>query len=101
MKFVTKKTKENVANLSRILGYRPMSIIKGELNCQRPLANANYPRFHLFIKESKEKDRLAFSLHLDQKRPSYSGSSAHSGEYEGGLVKSEAERIKKIIENIG
>lgn len=99
MKFVVKETKENIVNLSRKLGYRPISRSKGEFNCVRPLSGRDYPRFHLFIKE--EKDELTFNLHLDQKRPSYSGSPAHSGEYEGELVGKERERIKKIIEGLG
>lgn len=98
MKFVVSKIRENIVNLSRALGYRPMLRSRGEFNCVRLLMGAKYPRFHLFIKE--EKDKLIFNLHLDQKRPSYSGSPAHSGEYEGELVEREAERIKKIIKEL-
>jgi len=62
-------------------------------------SGGEYPRFHLFIKKDEDGDFL-FSLHLDQKKSSYKGSSAHSGEYEGELVEREKERIIKIIEEL-
>ena len=97
MKFVINRSKENIRNLARKLGYRPITSVEEEFNCVRLLMGAKYPRLHLFIKENKEKDVLDFSLHLDQKKPSYSGSPAHSGEYEGAVVEKEAERIRKIL----
>ncbi len=36
------------------------------------------------------------SLHLDAKKPSYEGTAAHGGEYQGELVEKEMERIMKI-----
>lgn len=68
---------------------------KSELSFTRPARG--YPRFHLFLKV--EGNNLAFNLHLDQKKPSYKGFTAHSGEHKGEIVETEAERIKKIIEN--
>ena len=95
MKFVIENQKENILSLIRKLGYKMNPRSKGEFNCIRPVQGSDYPRFHLFIEE--DKDKFIFKLHLDQKRPSYSGSSAHSGEYEGRVVEEEVERIKKII----
>lgn len=37
---------------------------------------------------------LMVNLHLDMKKPSYAGTSAHAGEYDGALVEQEAERIR-------
>lgn len=55
-----------------------------------------YPRFHVYIKTRN--DGIVFSLHLDQKRPSYGGGThAHAGEYEGSTVEREAERIRQSI----
>lgn len=54
-----------------------------------------YPRFHLYVKE--QNDQVIFDLHLDQKKPSYSGSRMHAGEYEGPTVKKELERIAKWV----
>ena len=56
-----------------------------------------YPRFHIYI-ESEDKKNLVLTLHLDAKKPSYEGTSAHSGEYDGEVVEQEAERIKKVLE---
>ncbi len=61
----------------------------------RPLERSGYPRFHLYIKQ--EENNLVFNLHLDQKRPTYQGSTAHSGEYDSPLVEQEAERIRQIL----
>lgn len=56
-----------------------------------------YPRFHVYL----ESDKAGFgiSIHMDAKKPSYEGSSAHSGEYEGPIVEGEAERIRNIAKN--
>ena len=86
----------NILNLAREIGYRPLKYTpEGQLNCVRPLAGQDYPRFHIYLKE--DKDIITFNIHLDQKKPSYEGTSAHAGEYEGGTVKEEAERIRDII----
>ncbi|MDO8505258.1 MAG: hypothetical protein Q7S48_01610 [bacterium] len=54
-----------------------------------------FPRYHVYIVENG--DAVIFDLHLDQKRPSYEGSSMHAGEYEGTAVEREAERIRKFV----
>jgi hypothetical protein len=96
MKFNIKKRvlKDNIYNLMRKLGYRFQE--KDEKNQElifiRPLERNGYPRFHLYIKINKE--TLTFNLHLDQKKPSYKGTPAHSGEYEDEIVENEVERIK-------
>lgn len=56
-----------------------------------------YPRFHLYI-EKESPEEIILNLHLDQKRPSYSGCSAHSADYGGEVVEKEAEGIKKIFQ---
>lgn len=57
-----------------------------------------YPRFHVYLNEFK--DYFEVSLHLDQKKASYEGTSAHSGEYDGALVEGEARRITAKIAEI-
>jgi hypothetical protein len=95
MKFEIERPNKNILFLVRRIGYFLLKKEKGEFNCVRSLTNKNYPRFHLFI---KEKDGvLSCHLHLDQKKPSYGSTSAHSGEYEGEIVGKEKERISKII----
>lgn len=100
MNFVIKKPNETVVTLARKIGYRPMGLTDEEYNIVRPLAGGDYPRFHIYVKKNRETGVFYFNLHLDQKQPSYEGTAAHSGEYEGELVENEANRIKKIIEEI-
>jgi len=96
MKFEVDRLKINKVNLCRKLNYKVRR--KGEeFNCIRPLGSRDFPRFHLFIEEN---DKLIIKLHLDQKRASYEGSPAHSGEYESEVVQREAQRIKKVIDNL-
>lgn len=91
--------KDNVYNLIRKIGYHFQE--KDEKNQElifvRRLNGSDYPRFHLYIK--KEEEILFFDLHLDQKKPSYKGVHAHSGEYEGEIIENEAERIKNYLIN--
>ena len=61
----------------------------------RPLSLAGYPRFHIYLKESKAD--YIFTLHLDQKRPVYKNAKAHQGDYDSNIIKNEAERIKKKL----
>lgn len=66
-----------------------------ETSFVRRLHGDMYPRFHVYINE--EAGAWVFSLHLDQKRPSYEGSSAHAGEYEGAVVEKEAARMQNSL----
>lgn len=94
MKFNVQKN-ENISSLIRKLGYVPGITTNHEFSCLKYLGRGDYPRFHLYIKQ--EKDNLFFNLHLDQKKPSYKGSPAHSGEYDGELIEKEKERIIKFL----
>jgi len=88
---------ENVYNLMRKIGYHFLKKDEksGELNFVHPIGGDAYPRFHIYLK--KEGEDLIFNLHLDQKRPIYKGTTAHSGEYSGEIVEKERKRIKKIL----
>ena len=72
-------------------GYAEIKDREGKVSYIRRLRGYHYPRFHVYVENN------SFNLHLDQKAPSYSGSPAHSGEYEGETVEKEAERIKQFI----
>ena len=96
MEFIIKGPfKDNTYNLMRKAGYhfQGKEIEKEELIFMRPIRS--YPRFHLYLKV--EGGNLIFNLHLDQKKPSYNGVAPHSGEYDGEIVSTEAERIKRIL----
>jgi hypothetical protein len=96
MKFKVKGPfKENVYNLMRKTGYvfQRKDESKREIVFVRP--PSGYPRFHIFLKE--ENDSLIFNLHLDQKKPVYKGTTAHSGEYDTDLIEEEKQRIEKNL----
>ncbi len=113
MKFTLKGPfKENIYSLMRKIGYhlreRQRSVEmnevhrlqgkneeKSELIFTRPARG--YPRFHIYLKA--DNNNLIFNLHLDQKRPSYKGTTAHSGEHKGKVVEEEVVRIKQILKN--
>ena len=95
MTFKINNLNYNLPDLARRLGYRPIGYTpQNELNCVRPLGG-DYPRFHIYLKE--EPKVVIFNIHLDQKKPSYEGTPAHGGDYEGETVKQEVEWIKKTI----
>ncbi len=89
--------KYNLREALRKCGY--FSILDRRSNKQsyvrRLSESQHYPRLHLYI-EVKD-SYYQFSLHLDQKKVSYAGQKAHSGEYDEPLVKEEAERIQTLI----
>ena len=96
MRIKLENFQSNIIDFIRTCGYRPLEQnLEGELNCVRSLMGQDYPRFHCYIKQ--EGGALTLNLHLDQKRPSYAGSSRHSGEYESEVVEAEAERIREIF----
>ncbi len=96
MIFEIKNIKKSINDLMRTIGYKPAFFQKeGEFSIVRQLSRNDYPRFHLYIKNSGTD--FNFDLHLDQKKPSYEGSSGHNGEYEGEIIESEAERIKGFL----
>jgi len=62
----------------------------------RKLSNIqDFPRFHIFIERTDS--HIKFDLHLDQKKTSYSGYKAHSGEKDSEVVMREIERIKNVL----
>ncbi|MEA1962816.1 MAG: hypothetical protein U9M94_01095 [Patescibacteria group bacterium] len=94
-----KKLKINPAQFMRGAGYGFIIDRKtGNETFVRNLGREHYPRFHMYIKEDKEK--IKFSLHLDQKKISYAGTRAHSAEYGGAVVKQEIERLKDMLREI-
>ena len=98
MDFTLTNLKENIVAVARNIGYTIIDTKdNGEYNLVRKLDYDNYPRFHAYVTQ-KGTDYL-FSLHLDQKEPSYQGTHAHSGEYFGPVVETEADRIKDLLKD--
>ena len=80
----------------RRLGYSEhINRESGERSFTRRLRGDFYPRYHVYIDERH--GGMTVKLHLDQKKPSYAGAHAHSGEYEGPLIEKEIERIKSFV----
>ncbi len=100
MRLVFKNIKNSSLNLMRSAGYSfvRMDNKTGEEEFKRRLSGADYPKFHAFVKA--DRDSVSVNLHLDQKKPSYGGYTAHSGEYEDSeILGKEVQRIKRIFEN--
>lgn len=94
MQFILENQKDNIFSLARKIGYHFLrKTEKNEWEFARP--PAGYPRFHLFL---KQENGLIINIHLDQKKPVYKGTHAHSGEYEGEILEKETERIKKELQ---
>ncbi len=88
--------KGNLRNILRRCNYVEIfDRQSGKISYVRRLGAYFYPRFHLYAEEIE--NGLAMNLHLDQKKASYTGQTAHSGEYDNELVQEEAKRIKNII----
>ena len=96
MKFEIKNLQSNINIIMRQIGYQPAYFQEpGEFSVVKKIMGSDYPRFHLYIKNTGSD--FSFNLHLDQKKPSYEGSTAHGGDYESEAVRDEVERIKEII----
>lgn len=97
MKFTIRAENETIITLARKIGYRPIGVENDQYSIVKTLMlGRDYPRLHIYIRKIGESE-FEINLHLDQKKPSYEGSTAHSGEYEGELVEKEAERIKQLL----
>lgn len=74
----------------------------GQLGFIRALGQNPYPRFHLYLTTplatSSERDIKA-TLHLDQIKPRFEGTTAHNADYDSELVKNEAQRIKDYFQS--
>ena len=81
----------------RKCGYIPIYDRRsGKESFVRRLAKAHYPRFHIYVKEEKA-GYIHLNVHLDMKKESYGGVSAHSGEYDTENVKQEAKRVAYVF----
>ena len=112
MEFQIKNIKKSTNDLMRTIGYQPAyfqpgpasvndSDVAREISIVRQIGRNDYPRFHLYIKEVSsqvlEVRSYLFSIHLDQKKPSYEGAKGHNGDYDGPVVEGEIERIERLL----
>ncbi|WKZ25002.1 MAG: hypothetical protein QY321_01040 [Patescibacteria group bacterium] len=83
-------------SILRLAGYSYIQSRRtGQGSFVRSFGVSAYPRFHIYVDENE--NETVVNLHLDQKQPSYQGSSAHSGEYDGPVVEKEMIRLKKFF----
>ena len=102
MKLIFEKTNDSPLNILRRAGYAflPRDERTGELSFVKHVGNADFPRFHIYVKMIGPFG-AEVNLHIDQKRTSYEGTTAHGGEYnaEGNQwLEREAEMIKREFE---
>jgi hypothetical protein len=99
MKLIFENIKDSPLNILRRAGYAFLRRDErtGELSFVKRVGNADYPRFHIYVKMNRA-GQAEVNLHLDQKKASYRGATAHSGEYtseENQWLEIEAGNIKK------
>ena len=88
-------------NVLRRLGYSFDKRVpeSGEMSFVRRVGMEEYPRYHVFTKQATF-GKVEINMHIDQKKASYEGTAAHSGEYENeGWLAKEAEAIKAAFQN--
>jgi hypothetical protein len=86
----------NIERFLRTLGWAQIYDRRGDkYSYVKRLSRDFYPRLHLYVKQYP--DNYVFDIHLDQKKASYEGHSAHSGEYEGEIVTNAIETIKSAL----
>jgi hypothetical protein len=96
MEFQIRSIQKSINDIMRTIGYKPAYFQNpGEFSIIRLVGRNDYPRFHCYIIQKGQ--NFIFKLHLDQKKPSYEGSTGHSGDYDGEVVENEAERIKSML----
>ncbi|MFH1099149.1 MAG: hypothetical protein V1723_04525 [Candidatus Uhrbacteria bacterium] len=116
---ITLKTNNNAIMFMRRAGYGFQKESGNEIGFIRRIGSPDFPRYHAYVKEVRSgklevgggklgvgsgdgENRGAYelqvNLHVDQKRPTYEGSHAHGGEYDGSLVEQEAARLRQLAQ---
>ena len=96
MQIRIKNIKENPAEVLRRLGYIFQRRSGNEMSFVRPLAQAGYPRFHIYA--HLDELNLVINIHLDQKKETYGKNTRHHGEYENSnALQEEINRISRIL----
>src|SRR3989344_4730930 len=100
MKIIIPKLSVASKNFLRQCGYAEISNWhkNNEISYIRTLNPGRfYPRFHIYIETNPK--QIMLNLHLDAKQPSYEGTSAHGGEYDGEIVEAEASKKNPPLKN--
>ena len=86
---------ETAQNYLRRAGYARHVSADGEVSYVLRTSGYEFPRFHIYVDERPNKHTI--SIHLDQKAQTYDGFSAHSGEYDGPIVRHELARVASVV----
>lgn len=62
----------------------------------RRAGTGQFPRYHAYV--DYVGDMVHINVHLDAKAASYTGTSAHAGEYDGPLIETEMARIQAAVQ---
>ena len=85
-------------NIMRRLGYGEQRTHSGQISYTKRAGSDRFPRYHVYVEDRDQ--GMQVNLHVDQKEASYSGTSAHAGEYEGPLLDREMHRIRQTIDQL-
>jgi|TARA_B100001971_G_C18141586_1_gene510667 hypothetical protein len=97
MKITIENPNTHSRNLLRRAGYAIHQNREGEVSYVRRIQGFDYPRFHIYVNKEEPGKLIEITLHLDEKKPSYEGNTAHSGQYDGSIVEEEYKRIVAAI----
>lgn len=86
---------ENTHVMMQRAGYHTHRF-SAEISYTKRIGGGEFPRFHVYPEVQGESVRL--NLHLDMKKHTYGGFSAHQGEYDGKRVEEEMERLRLYFE---
>ena len=96
MKIEIEKLSTNPTNAMRRAGYIFQRQEGEEMSFVRPFSQSGFPRFHAYTKA--EGIRMTINFHYDAKKETYGEGTRHHGEYENeGMLKEEAERLKRML----
>ena len=88
--------RDNPAVMLRRAGYIFQRQEGNEMSFVRPLAQAGFPRFHIYASVNGLK--MTLNIHLDQKKETYGQDTRHHGEYENeGALAEEITRIQQAL----
>ena len=98
MKFTIPSFAIHPTEFLRSCGYAFEKESGDELAFVKRLSGYDYPKFHIYARlmSAGSAKELSVNIHIDQKKPSYGGTHAHNGDYDGPLIEAEIARIRAL-----
>ncbi|RJR32116.1 hypothetical protein C4569_00165 [Candidatus Parcubacteria bacterium] len=86
----------NVNDFFRKCGYAVIfAKEKRSVSYVKRLTGNYYPRIHIYVRKTAA--NMIIDIHLDQKKVKFKDKIIHAGDYGGGLLESEAAKIKNNL----